>query len=67
MNFVADPAAGASEDFGYMVLGAKYSYTLEMRDTGRYGFELPANQIQPTGEETYAGMREFFREVLTEI
>ncbi|XP_038073658.1 carboxypeptidase B-like [Patiria miniata] len=61
------PAAGASEDFGYMTLGAKYSYTVEMRDTGYYGFELPENQIQPCGEETYAGFREMFRQVLLEV
>jgi len=29
-----------------------YSYALELRDTGRYGFMLPANQIRPSGEET---------------
>ncbi|KAK5640385.1 hypothetical protein RI129_011196 [Pyrocoelia pectoralis] len=27
-------------------------YTFELRDTGRYGFVLPSNQIIPTGEET---------------
>jgi len=24
-----------------------------LRDTGRYGFLLPANQIVPSGEETF--------------
>ncbi|XP_022091334.1 carboxypeptidase B-like [Acanthaster planci] len=61
------PAAGASEDFGYEILGAKYSYTVEMRDTGYYGFELPENQIKPCGEETYAGFKELFRQVLREV
>lgn len=28
------------------------TYTYELRDTGRYGFALPADQIIPTGEET---------------
>ena len=28
-----------------------------MRDTGRYGFALPANQIKPTGEETFNAVR----------
>ena len=63
---MTDPAAGASEDFGYMILKAKYSYTIEMRDTGTYGFELPENQIKPCGEETYAGFKEFFRLVTKE-
>jgi len=44
--------AGGSIDWTYAVLGVKYSYALELRDTGRYGFLLPANQIKPSGEET---------------
>lgn len=28
------------------------TYTYELRDTGRYGFDLPAEQIVPTAEET---------------
>lgn len=35
----------------------KYSFTPELRDTGRYGFVLPANQIRPTAVETWAGFR----------
>lgn len=37
--------------------GIKYSYTFELRDTGRFGFALPANQIIPTGIETFNGVR----------
>jgi len=44
--------AGGSIDWTYAVLGVKYSYALELRDKGRYGFLLPANQIRPSGEET---------------
>lgn len=44
--------AGGSIDWTYAVLGVKYSYALELRDKGRYGFLLPANQIKPSGEET---------------
>jgi hypothetical protein len=32
------------------------SFTVELRDTGEYGFELPAEQIVPTGEEALAGL-----------
>ncbi|XP_033627759.1 carboxypeptidase B-like [Asterias rubens] len=60
------PAAGSSEDFGYEILKAKYTYTIEMRDTGAYGFELPENQIKPCGEETYAGFHKFFSLVTDE-
>ena len=29
---------------------ARFAFTTELRDTGHYGFELPANQIIPSGE-----------------
>merc|ERR1712215_54164 len=44
--------AGGSTDWTYAVLGIRYSYALELRDKGRYGFVLPANQIKPSGIET---------------
>ncbi|XP_030839604.1 carboxypeptidase B [Strongylocentrotus purpuratus] len=51
------PASGASEDYGYGSLGVVYSYVVELRDTGRYGFLLPTSLINPTAEEIYAGMK----------
>lgn len=36
--------------------GIKYSFSLELRDAGRYGFMLPAKEIVPSGEETWASM-----------
>jgi hypothetical protein len=50
-------ASGASDDWAYGVLGVPFVYTLELRDQGRYGFVLPADQIIPTGEETWAGIK----------
>lgn len=47
------PAAGGSDDWAKSI-GIKYSYTIELRDTGRYGFVLPANFIEPTGKEAKA-------------
>lgn len=44
--------SGGSIDYTYETLGVTYSYALELRDTGRYGFVLPASQIRPSGEET---------------
>ncbi|KAF6821423.1 zinc carboxypeptidase [Colletotrichum plurivorum] len=50
-------ATGSSVDYVSDVVKADYTFTQELRDTGNYGFVLPANQIVPTGEETYAGVR----------
>ncbi|XP_065147861.1 carboxypeptidase A1-like isoform X5 [Paramisgurnus dabryanus] len=46
---------GVSVDWAYSQ-GIKYSYTFELRDTGLYGFLLPADQIIPTAEETWLGL-----------
>ncbi|XP_048398140.1 carboxypeptidase B-like [Stegostoma tigrinum] len=50
-SIVIYPSAGGSDDWAYD-LGIKYSFTFELRDTGRYGFLLPESQIKPTCEET---------------
>ncbi|RYP51654.1 hypothetical protein DL768_003052 [Monosporascus sp. mg162] len=47
---------GSGPDYVYGVGGAAYSYTIELRDKGNYGFTLPASQIQPTVRETWAGV-----------
>lgn len=53
-------AAGGADDWFYSAAtGRGIAYTFELRDTGRYGFVLPASQINPTGEETMAAMRLF--------
>jgi len=53
--FCEAPAQGSSDDNAHK-LGVKYVYTLELRDTGRYGFILPANQIVPSGKEVVEAM-----------
>nr|XP_036574262.1 zinc carboxypeptidase [Colletotrichum truncatum]XP_036587701.1 zinc carboxypeptidase [Colletotrichum truncatum]KAF6780666.1 zinc carboxypeptidase [Colletotrichum truncatum]KAF6798643.1 zinc carboxypeptidase [Colletotrichum truncatum] len=50
-------ATGSSVDYVADVVKADYTFTQELRDTGNYGFVLPASQIVPTGQETYAGVR----------
>eukprot|EP00040_Diaphanoeca_grandis_P038854 m.257536 g.257536 ORF g.257536 m.257536 type:complete len:438 (+) comp35393_c0_seq1:111-1424(+) len=36
-----------------------YGYTIELRDTGRYGFELPPNEIIPQGQEMIGASLDF--------
>ncbi|KAI8913873.1 putative carboxypeptidase precursor [Powellomyces hirtus] len=57
------PAAGATDDW----MNAKarmVGFTIELRDTGSYGFALPARLIVPTGEEAFAGVVYYARFVL---
>ncbi|XP_067915877.1 carboxypeptidase A1-like isoform X2 [Heterodontus francisci] len=49
-------ASGGSIDWSYDQ-GIKYSFAFELRDTGRYGFLLPASQILPTAQETWLAMK----------
>ena len=49
------PAAGDSSDWYYGQLGAT-SFTVELRDTGNFGFVLPPEQILPTAQENFEGM-----------
>ncbi|XP_037308350.1 carboxypeptidase A4 [Pungitius pungitius] len=55
-------ASGGSIDWSYD-LGIKYSFAFELRDTGRYGFILPANQIVPTASETWLGLKHIMEHV----
>lgn len=55
------PASGGSDDWAKALLKLKYTYTIELRDTGRYGFILPARYIIPTAKEALAAV-----EVVTE-
>lgn len=49
--------SGGSVDYVQDVTGGKYVFTIELRDTGRYGFVLPPAQILATGLETWAGFK----------
>ncbi|KAI1170705.1 hypothetical protein F4777DRAFT_583655 [Nemania sp. FL0916] len=46
---------GAAPDHIYSIGRAEFSYTIELRDTGKYGFVLPPELIRPTVEEQWAG------------
>ena len=64
INCLSDPFSGGSADWAKGVANIKYSYLLEIRDDGRYGFLLPPEQIVPTGEEHWAGVRIIAEEIL---
>ena len=58
------PASGCTDD--WMTAKAKMvGYTIELRDTGKYGFVLPPDQIVPTGKEIWSAMRYFVDFVLS--
>ncbi|XP_032683426.1 carboxypeptidase B-like [Odontomachus brunneus] len=54
-------ASGGSDDWAKALLKIKYTYTIELRDTGKHGFILPARYIIPTAKEALAAV-----EVITE-
>jgi len=54
---------GTASDWYYQE-GIWGAYTIELRDTGTYGFVLPPAQIIPTGEEILASMKYFCLTVL---
>jgi len=56
-------ASGSSVDYTYSI-GVKYSYAVELRDTGRYGFVMPPSQIKPQAEEIVAAVIVMAGEIL---
>ena len=50
-------ASGSSADWTYDKAGILYSYAVELRDQGQYGFVLPPDQIIPSGLETFEGIK----------
>lgn len=50
-RFLLDACSGLSMDWAKANLKPPIAYSYEVRDTGRYGFLLPPDQIIPNGEE----------------
>ena len=50
-------ASGTTDDWAKGALEIPLSYTLELRDRGGSGFVLPANEILPTSEEVWIGIK----------
>ncbi|SGY13991.1 BQ5605_C010g06019 [Microbotryum silenes-dioicae] len=45
-------APGGSLDWSYQTAGIRWSFSIELRDQGVFGFLLPPSQIRASGEET---------------
>lgn len=58
-------ASGSSTDWAHGEAGIRFTTSMELRDTGSYGFLLPAEQIIPTAEETWAFHITVIRELMT--
>ncbi|EZA56244.1 hypothetical protein DMN91_009519 [Ooceraea biroi] len=56
-------ATGSTVDYIKGIHKKPIAYTYELRDQGRYGFLLPADQIIPTGEETMDSLLAMFKEI----
>ena len=65
VSLLLDYSLGTSRDWGKGVLEIPFVYTLELRDRGEFAFELPPDQILPTGEETWEGIRQMVYFILT--
>lgn len=61
--FILDLSSGGSDDWAYDT-GIKYSFTFELRDTGKYGFILPESEIVETCEETMLAVKYIANHVL---
>ncbi|XP_022796974.1 carboxypeptidase B-like [Stylophora pistillata] len=49
--------SGTTKDYLYGHLKVKYTFSMELRDTGRHGFLLPARLIVPTAREAFEGIK----------
>jgi len=58
-------ASGSSTDWAHGEAGIGFTTSMELRDTGLHGFILPADQIIPTAEETWAFHLTVIRELMT--
>ncbi|KAI4585076.1 hypothetical protein MJG53_006610 [Ovis ammon polii x Ovis aries] len=59
-------SSGNSVDWAYDN-GIKYAFIFELRDTGFYAFTLPADQIIPTAQETWLGLKTIMEHVQNSI
>lgn len=64
LSLYADAFGGGSADWARAVAGIKYSYLIELPDTGFHKFDLPEVDIIPTGMENWAGIKAISRHIV---
>lgn len=55
--------SGSLTDYVYGGLKVKYTFAVELRDQGKFGFVLPASQIEPTAKELFEGLKAMVRKM----
>ncbi|KAJ3214131.1 Carboxypeptidase A4 [Dinochytrium kinnereticum] len=60
-------ASGTSVDWAYYIAKAPYSYVVELRDIGQWGFTLPASEIVPSGLEIQAGILAMYNRIASDV
>jgi hypothetical protein len=56
-------STGASDDWAKGVARIKYTYTIELRDRGSFGFILPVQYLLPTAREAFAAAKTLAAEI----
>ncbi|XP_077993777.1 carboxypeptidase B-like [Glandiceps talaboti] len=57
ISHILGVVSGNTADWAYAEARIIHSYAVELRDTGKYGFLLPEDQIQPTAKETFEAIK----------
>jgi hypothetical protein len=56
-------STGASDDWAKGAARIKYTYTIELRDRGSFGFILPVQYLLPTAREAFAAAKTLASEI----
>ena len=61
---VTHETSGSSDDWAKAVAGVKYSYTVELPDTGKYHFLLPESKIPGTVRDAVRAFKAMAEELI---